>query len=100
MKQEKHFTKKNNEFRDRGSLYLPDGVTIIKGNENLMTQVIDPRTPIGFGNPFLREGTADAQQARLQVILASMATEIGTGENQQTKKIHPLGGDESSFGTW
>jgi len=94
------FHKKNNEFRDRGSLYLPDGVTIIKGNENLMTQGIDPRTPIGFGNPFLTEGTADAQQARLQVILASMATEVGTGENQQTKKIHPLGGDESSFGTW
>jgi len=94
------FHKKNNEFRDRGSLYLPDGVTVIKGNENLMTQGIDPRTPIGFGNPFLTQGTAGAQQARLQAILTSMASEVGTGENQQTKKIHPLGGDESSFGTW
>jgi len=40
---------------DRGSMYFADGATAIPGNENLDSQAIDPRTPPGFGNPFLRE---------------------------------------------
>lgn len=41
-------------YAERGSAYGPDG-TPIPGNENLDSQAIDPRTPPGFGNPFMRE---------------------------------------------
>ena len=39
---------------ERGSLTLADG-TIIEENINVGEQVIDPRTPTGFGNPFIRQ---------------------------------------------
>lgn len=53
------------DFIARGSLFLPgEGPTEedeepagqpLKFNENIGEQVIDPRTPTGFGNPFFRQ---------------------------------------------
>jgi len=50
--------KKNNEFRARGSMFLPDG-TLIKGNKAIDSKPIDPRTPQGFGHQFFRELRAE-----------------------------------------
>lgn len=43
----------NTALVERGSLLLADG-TVAEQNKNAGEQVIDPRTPKGFGNPFFR----------------------------------------------
>ena len=39
------------EYKERGSLYLKDGVTPIPENENIDVSSCDPRSPLGVGDP-------------------------------------------------
>ena len=43
------------DFISRGSTQMPGGDEPIEANANVGEQVIDPRTPTGFGNPFFRQ---------------------------------------------
>ena len=52
MKAREKFAE-NREFVDRGSLVTASGDPV-PSNENAGEQIIDPRTPQGFGNPFFR----------------------------------------------
>lgn len=45
-------------FTERGSLTLPGG-EIIEENVNVGEQIIDPRTPKSFGNPLVRQMSAE-----------------------------------------
>ena len=52
MKARETFTE-NQELVERGSTVTAGGEPILS-NVNIGVQVIDPRTPQGFGNPMLR----------------------------------------------
>jgi len=43
-----------NTWKERGSLFLEDGATPIVENENFGESSVDPRVPIGFGNPLVQ----------------------------------------------
>jgi len=52
---QENFHAMNDALRERGSATLSDG-TAIQGHEDLHgKQPIDPRTPVGFGDPFFRQ---------------------------------------------
>jgi len=57
------------EFVERGSLQFPGGGEVIESNANAGKQVIDPRTPSGFGDPFFRRVNVE-QKVELDAMLS------------------------------
>lgn len=70
------------EFVSRGSKIFPGGGDTIPGNENVGEQIIDPRTPTGFGDPFFRQINVE-QKIELDAVMTK----------QEMKEVRALNDD-------
>jgi len=73
------------EFVDRGSLSMPGGEEVIEANASAGQQIIDPRTPTGFGDPFFRAVNVE-QKVVVDAILSKHEMTMIRAENSGTLK--------------
>lgn len=97
----------NAAYAKRGSKFYPDGVTPIRGNEDIGVQIIDPRTPKTISNPGFTElrGTNTnepelSEDVWKAIVKAGLATNIDwsaqqlnvDGMYEDPRYLEPVGG--------